>query len=490
MIVLINYNVKKRQDSNKKGNANLIEQSGNTNKSGANNNNNSANPNSFSNYSADTTAGLAKNNSGQSANAPVQAVSANKASSTASYATRIKNMVTPSAKEVQTRNYALKYGEGTGFNINDEDIQYKNGNVYIRGVNVGKPDRVDENGVSYMSEDKLKGAIDTIKNSQGTNVDGYEAQYDKAVNQNLNARETQAEQLEKQSNTAFDWYKTDPLATDYGKQVMSTYKALGQDDANNSAASAGTGANIDSSSLASMTAAQEARKLAGINAVTQYWAAAGEGQRGVMNDTQTAWNNYIVAGNDTATSIKDNQRADTESQNQTNELDANITGRIPIDVERRNSNYFYKDPVTGEYKLYYNGENADYSALANEAEAVGDLDTANKLRGAAEYKAQTNANYAGQINNLVPSQRAESNERYNTSVSQSEAQKERDFQKEILELQANLEDKAEKGEISQSYLDNIFKLAYNDAANNGNVERLNRLSEWMNNHGYTVPEFI
>lgn len=407
------------------------------------------------------------------------------------YVQRIKNMVNPqSGGEVQTRNYALRYGEGQGLNINDENIEYKNGDVFVRGVNIGKPDRVDENGISYMSEGRLKSALDNIKATQGGGVNGYDAQYDKAINQNLSARDTQAAQLKDMSEGTFDWYKTDPLATDYGKQVMSTYKALGDDDANNISASAGSGANLDSASIASMTAAQEARKLAGINAVTQYWAAAGEGQRGVMNDTQNAWNDFVVTGNDTASGIKDNQRADADIQNQTNELDAKISGRVPLDVERRNNNFYYKDPTTGAYKLYYGGENIDYSALANEAEAKGDLETANRLREAAETKTLTNANYADMVNRLVPSQRAETNERFNTSVAQSEAQKDRDFQKEIMQLEADLNEKAQNNEINQGFLDNLFKFAYEDAINNGNVERLNRLSQWMNTHGYSVPNIM
>ncbi len=415
----------------------------------------------------------------------------NPSSGGGNYAQRIKNMVTPSGgNEVQTRNYALRYGEGQGFNISDEDIQYKNGDVFVRGVNIGKPDRVDENGISYMSEGRLKSALDNIKSTQGGGVNGYDAQYDKAINQNLGARDTQAAQLKEMSGNAFDWYKTDPLATDYGKQVMSTYKALGDDDANNISASAGSGANLDSASVASMVAAQEARKLAGINAVTQYWAAAGEGQRGVMNDTQDAWNNFVVAGNDTATGIKDNQRADIDTQNQTNELDAKISGHVPLDVERRNNNFYYKDPVTGAYKLYYGGENIDYSALANEAEAKGDLETANRLREAAETKTLTNANYADMVNRLVPSQRAETNERYGTVVAQQEAQKDRDYQKEIMQLESDLNEKAQNNEINQGFLDNLFKFAYEDAKNNGNVERLNRLANWMNSHGYSVPNVM
>lgn len=405
------------------------------------------------------------------------------------YSQKIKNLVNPE-NEVKTRNFALKYAEGNGFNISDEDISFKDGNVFIRGVNIGKPDRVDENGVSYMSQSRIKNALDNIKSTQGNGVNGYDAQYDRAINQNLSARDSQLNQNSDMAGKVFDWYRTDPLDTAYGKQVMSTYKALGDDDASNIAASAGSGANMDSASLASMTAAREARKLAAINAVTSYWAAAGEGQRSVMNDTQNNLNNYVSVGTDFAGSIGDNKRADADLQNQTNEMDSKISGSVPLDVERRNNGFFYKDPTTGAYKLYYGGENADYSALANEAEANGDIASANRLRDAAEQKALTNANYAGMINSLVPSQRADNSDTLNSNIAQTEAQKDRDFQKEIMQLEADLNSKLQNDEISKEYLDNIFRIAYEDAASGGNSDRLRSLAQWMNSHGYSVPDII
>lgn len=405
------------------------------------------------------------------------------------YSQKIKNFVNPE-REVQTRNFALKYSEGNGINLSDEDISFNNGNVFIRGVNIGKPDRIDENGVSYMSQNRLKNALDNIKSTQGNGVNGYDAQYDRAINQNLSARDSQLNQNSDMAGKVFDWYRTDPLDTAYGKQVMSTYNALGDDDASNIAASAGSGANLDSSSLASMTAAREARKLAAINAVSAYWSAAGEGQRSVMNDYQNNTNDYVTAGINLANSIGDNKRADADLQNQTNEMDSKITGSVPLDVERRNNGFFYKDPTTGAYKLYYGGENADYSALANDAEANGDMASANRLRDAAEQKALTNANYAGMINSLVPSKRADNSDSLNSNVAQSEAQKDRDFQKEIIQLEAELNSKLQNDEINKEYLDNIFRIAYDDAANGGNSDRLRSLAQWMNSHGYSVPNII
>lgn len=313
----------------------------------------------------------------------------------------------PEVPEVATRSYIQNAAKAKGMDIQDSDITWKDdtGHVYVKGLDIGKPSRVDDKGVSYIDQSSADSALNNLYSVVGNNVTSNAGTQEQLRGVSVNAlaknNDIQSQAWDAslaQRGDLREFMKNNPLESDYGKTIREDYGGRARNDMRNVAADAGSGANIDSSSLAAMEEAKRVRLAAADDVINNWYKT----NIGGMDTNAT---NYVVdarnaaqIGLDTAAQatssaqgFNDIRQGNINNQSVVNQINSEISGQIPTDVELQNNQYFHRDD-TGN--LVLTNPDLDFSNEANKAREAGDTDTERQALMAARFKVTTMPKYA------------------------------------------------------------------------------------------------
>lgn len=319
-------------------------------------------------------------------------------------------------EQVYTRDYIKDWGIQHGIDISDNDIRYddRDGSVYVKGQNIGQVTDIDEQGYSRMNREML----DSTMNSKFSNLTTPETQY--GWNQKFKGQG--AEAIDNINNSYNDYsqgaletlkarsqhYQTDPTQAnpEWWAEAERIYGGVANDEALGVAAEAGTGGNIDSTSLAGMERARSVRMMEAFNALNQLYGLQGEGLGSTAAQYGDIYNQMAngasIASQEGRTWMQAN--ADVDNANKQtdatiNAMNAEISGQTPADVMMRDSGLYIYDE---RGKAYLKDPSFDYSAKANELEAQGKFGEAARYRQAAEFKVLNYPQYEQYKNNIAP----------------------------------------------------------------------------------------
>lgn len=335
-------------------------------------------------------------------------------------------------EQVYTRDYIKDWGIQHGVDISDNDIKYdgRDGSVYVKGQNIGQVTDVDEQGYSRMNKEML----DSTMNSKFSNLTTPDSQYgwDQKFKgqgaesiQNTNDYSTRyAEENLAGRMAARQHYQTDPMQAnpDWWAEAERIYGGVANDEALGVAAEAGTGGNIDSTSLAGMERARSVRMMEAFNALNQLYGLQGEGLErnaaGTMDDYLKFAQGNSIPANDSMNwyrTVSDVENARKQTDATINAMNAEITGQTPADVMMRDSGLYIYDE---RGNAYLKDPTIDYTARANELEAQGKFGEAAKYRQAAEFKVLNYPQYEQYKNSVAPLERpmTQSNSQFYASL--------------------------------------------------------------------------
>ncbi len=393
--------------------------------------------------------------------------------------------VTPavSTGTVKVRDYIIKnWAPNNKIDMTDDDITYDNdtGEVYVKGQSVGKPLRINKEGRSFMDETVLSDRLNNLGlNSNSTKPSAQ-------IDRNINTASLSAEKMLKSSENydkeaadaasrAENFHTQDPTATSYWKKLESIYGGAAENDYRNVLAEAGTGANIDSASIAAGEKAKSVRMMEAVDAYNKWFETASQGISETNKNRESAFNSAIsgmeragVLANNTAGLVSDINTSDVQNKNNQYLTDSAITGKVPLEIEKRNNPYF-ADDGTGNYVL--KDISTDYTETANRLEAMGDSEGANNARIAAYIKAIENPQFRQYLPKLLAPVA-------NNTLEVSEADKTR-------EHDINLQNNSLALENKENVYKNILKAIINEYENK-NIdynEFLSRLTEFMGKQG-------
>ena len=335
-------------------------------------------------------------------------------------------------EQVYTRDYIKDWGIQHGVDISDNDIRYdgRDGSVYVKGQNIGQVTDIDEQGHSRMNKEML----DSTMNSKFSNLTTPDSQYgwdQKFKSQGADANDKTLQYTDEYMQGNLDTlnarskhYQTDPMQAnpDWWAEAERIYGGVANDEALGVAAEAGTGGNIDSTSLAGMERARSVRMMEAFNALNQLYGLQGQG----LGETADQYaNNYLTFAQANAIPSQearawmqtnadvDNARKQTDAT--INAMNAEITGQAPADVMMRDSGLYIYDE---RGNAYLKDPTIDYTARADELEAQGKFGEAAKYRQAAEFKVLNYPQYEQYKNSIAPLERpmTQSNSQFYASL--------------------------------------------------------------------------
>lgn len=314
-------------------------------------------------------------------------------------------------EQVYVRDYVKAKATASGVDIADDDIKYdgSDGSVYVKGMSIGKVDSIDDKGFSKMGKSQIDAGLDSVFNNLGSMPSSQYGREQAFIKQGLDSNQNSIDYGKQYRDANYEargqvmeHWVTDPIKRNQEawEQAQRIYGGVGKDEGLGVMSSAGTGGNIDTTSLGASERAEAVRMMEAFNNILNLYNAQGAGLEagasGYANDNLTFTQSEAIP---TELALKGLQTvADIENQKKQTDatvasMEADITGEIPISIRNKN-NPFVKVNDRGAFELI--NPDVNYQEIIDKLveSGQGDSQLAKDLNDARIFKTQAYPKYA------------------------------------------------------------------------------------------------
>ena len=293
-------------------------------------------------------------------------------------------------EQVYVRDYVKAKATASGVDISDDDIKYDDtdGSVYVKGMSIGKVDSINDSGMSKMGKSQIDAGLDSVFNNLGTTPSSQYGREQSFIKQGLDSNQNSIDYNKQYRDANYEargqvieHWSQDPLKRNQEswEEAQKIYGGVGKDEGLGVMASAGTGGNIDSTSLGAAERAEAVRMMEAFNRMLDVYNAQGAGLEagasGYANDNLTFTQSEAIPTSQAIEGLRavtdvDNQRKQTDAT--VSAMEADITGEIPLSIRNR-SNPFVKTNDRGAYELI--NPDINYQSIVDELVKAGQGDS-------------------------------------------------------------------------------------------------------------------